>query len=102
MSKGGPVLALGPLLKTSLKSLIRGFLPCMWVSNESTPQFYCGIVMMLLAVSLLVNRTVSIKTRIATLVVTIITVASSVLSPLEYIWCGMRVPNGFYSRTAFC
>lgn len=101
MSKGGPVLALGPLLKTSLKSLIRGFLPCMWVSNESTPQFYCGIIMMLLAMSLLVNRTVSIKTRIATLVVTIILVASSVLSPLEYIWCGMRVPNGFYSRTAF-
>lgn len=101
MSKGGPVLALGPLLKTSLKSLIRGFLPCMWANNESTPQFYCGIIMMLLAVSLLVNRTVSIKTRIATLVVTITLVASSVLSPLEYIWCGMRVPNGFYSRTAF-
>lgn len=101
MSKGGPVLTLGPLLKTSLKSLIRGFLPCMWVNNESTPQFYCGIIMMLLAVSLLVNRTISIKTRIATLVVTIILVASSVLSPLEYIWCGMRVPNGFYSRTAF-
>lgn len=101
MSKGGPVLTLGPLLKTSLKSLIRGFLPCMWVNNESTPQFYCGIIMMLLAVCLLVNRTISIKTRIATLVVTIILVASSVLSPLEYIWCGMRVPNGFYSRTAF-
>lgn len=101
MSKGGPVLTLGPLLKTNLKSLIRGFLPCMWVNNESTPQFYCGIIMMLLAVSLLVNRTVSIKTRIATLVVTITLVASSVLSPLEYIWCGMRVPNGFYSRTAF-
>lgn len=101
MSKGGPVLALGPPLKTSLKSLIRGFLPCMWVNNESTPQFYCGIIMMLLAVSLLVNHTISIKTRIATLVVTIILVASSVLSPLEYIWCGMRVPNGFYSRTAF-
>lgn len=101
MSKGGPVLALGPLLKTSLKSLIRGFLPGMWVNNDSTPQFYCGVIMMLLAVSLLFNRAVSIKTRIATLVVTIILVASSVLSPLEYIWCGMRVPNGFYSRTTF-
>lgn len=101
MSKGGPVLALGPLLKTSLKSLIRGFLPGMWVNNDSTPQFYCGIIMMLLAVSLLFDRKVSIKTRIATLVVTIILVASSVLGPLEYIWCGMRVPNGFYSRTAF-
>lgn len=101
MSKGGPVLALGPLLKTNLKSLIRGFLPGMWVNNDSTPQFYCGVIMMLLAVSLLFNRTVSIKTRIATLVVTIILVASSVLSPLEYIWCGMRVPNGFYSRTTF-
>lgn len=101
MSKGGPVLALGPLFKTSLKSLIRGFLPGMWVNNDSTPQFYCGVIVMLLAVSLLFNRTVSIKTRIATLVVTIILVASSVLSPLEYIWCGMRVPNGFYSRTAF-
>ena len=101
MSKGGPVLALGTLLKTSLKSLIRGFLPGMWVNDDSTPQFYCGVIMMLLAVGLLFNRTVSIKTRIATLVVTIILVASSVLSPLEYIWCGMRVPNGFYSRTAF-
>lgn len=101
MSKGGPVLALGPLLKTSLKSLIRGFLPGMWVNNDSTPQFYCGVIMMLLAVSLLFNRAVPIKMRIATLVVTIILVASSVLSPLEYIWCGMRVPNGFYSRTAF-
>lgn len=101
MSKGGPVLALGPLLKTGLKSLIRGFLPGMWMNNDSTPQFYCGIIMMLLAVSLLFNRKVSIKTRIATLVVTILPVASSVLSPLEYIWCGMRVPNGFYTRTAF-
>ena len=101
MAKGGPVLALGPLLKTGLKSLIRGFIPGMWVNNENTPQFYCGIIMMLLAVSLLVNRTVPIKTRIATLIVTILLVASSVLSPLEYIWCGTRVPNGFYSRTAF-
>lgn len=101
MAKGGPVLALGPLLKTGLKSLIRGFIPGMWVNNGNTPQFYCGVIMMLLAVSLLFNRAVSIKTRIATLVVTIILVASSVLSPLEYIWCGMRVPNGFYSRTAF-
>ena len=101
MSKGGPVLALGPLLKTSPKSLIRGFIPGMWVNNENTPQFYCGVIMMLLAVSLLFNRTVSIKTRIATLTVTIILIGSSVLSPLEYIWCGMRVPNGFYSRTAF-
>ena len=101
MSKGGPVLALGPLLKTGLKSLIRGFLPGMWVNNDSTPQFYCGVVMMLLAVSLLLNRSISVKTRIATLVTAVILIASSVLSPLEYIWCGMRVPNGFYSRTAF-
>lgn len=27
--------------------------------------------------------------------------ASSWLGPLQYIWCGFRVPNGFYSRTAF-
>ena len=101
MSKGGPVLALGSLLKTSLKSLIRGFLPGMWVNNDSTPQFYCGVIVMLLAVSLLLNRRISIKTRIATLVTAVILIASSVLSPLEYVWCGMRVPNGFYSRTAF-
>ena len=101
MAKGGPVLALGPLLKTNLKSLIRGFVPCMWVNNENTPQFYCGIIMMLLAVSLLFNRKVSFKTRIATYIATAVLIASSVLSPLEYIWCGMRVPNGFYSRTAF-
>lgn len=101
MAKGGPVLALGPLIKTSLKSLIRGFMPGMWVNNENTPQFYCGAIMMLLAASLLFSRKVSIKTRIATFVMAAVLIASSVLSPLEYIWCGMRVPNGFYSRTAF-
>lgn len=101
MTKGGPVLALGPLLKTNLKSLIRGFLPCIWVNNESTPQFYSGVIMMLLAVSLPFNRKASIKTRIATFIAAAVLIASSVLSPLEYIWCGMRVPNGFYSRTAF-
>lgn len=101
MAKGGPVLALGPLLKTGLKSLIRGFIPGMWVNNGNTPQFYCGVIMMLLAISLLFNRKVSTRIRIATFVVTAVLIASSVLSPLEYIWCGMRVPNGFYSRTAF-
>lgn len=101
MAKGGPVLALGPLLKTGLKSLIGGFIPGMWVNNGNTPQFYCGVIMMLLAISLLFNRKVSAKIRIATFVVTAVLIASSVLSPLEYIWCGMRVPNGFYSRTAF-
>ncbi|MGO5369002.1 YfhO family protein [Collinsella sp. LCP19S3_F2] len=101
MAKGRPVLALGPLLKTGLKSLIRGFIPGMWVNNGNTPQFYCGVIMMLLAISLLFNRKVSAKIRIATFVVTAVLIASSVLSPLEYIWCGMRVPNGFYSRTAF-
>lgn len=101
MAKGGPVLALGPLLKTGLKSLIRGFIPGMWVNNGNTPQFYCGVIMMLLATSLLFNRKVTAKIRITTFVVTAVLIASSVLSPLEYIWCGMRVPNGFYSRTAF-
>ena len=101
MSKGGPVLALGPLLKTGLKSLVRGFIPCMWVNNDGTPQFYSGVIMMLLALSLLFNRKVPAKTRITALVAAAILIASSVLSPLEYIWCGMRVPNGFYSRTAF-
>lgn len=85
MPKGGPVLALGPLLKTGIKSFIGDFIPIMWINDESLPQFYYGAIMMLLAVSLLFTRTVSIKTRIATLVVTIILVASSVLSPLEFI-----------------
>lgn len=101
MAKGGPVQALSSLIKTNPKSLIRGFIPGMWANDGITPQFYCGVIMMLLAVSLLFNRKVSVKTRAATLVATTILIASSVLSPLEYIWCGMRVPNGFYSRTAF-
>lgn len=101
MAKGGPVQALSSLFKTNPKSLIRGFIPGMWANDGITPQFYCGVIMMLLAVSLLFNRKVSVKTRTATLVVAAILIASSVLSPLEYIWCGMRVPNGFYSRTAF-
>lgn len=35
MSMGGPVLAIGPLLKTSLKSLIRGFIPTMRINDET-------------------------------------------------------------------
>lgn len=101
MAKGGPVQALSSLFKTNPKSLIRGFIPSMWANDGITPQFYCGVIMMLLAVSLLFNRKVSVKTRAAALVATTILIASSVMSPLEYIWCGMRVPNGFYSRTAF-
>ena len=27
--------------------------------------------------------------------------ASSIFGALQFVWCGMRVPNGFYSRTAF-
>ena len=61
MSKGGPVLAIGPLLKTSLKSLIKGFITTMRINNEGGPQFYCDVFVMLLTVSPLFNRTVSIR-----------------------------------------
>lgn len=81
-------------------ALIRGFLPGAW-NFSNTPQFYTGLIPLVLAVGLLIDRRANAKFRAALLVFAGFLVTSSVLGVLMYIWCGFRQPNGFYSRIAF-
>lgn len=82
------------------KAIIQGLLPCLWVPDH-VPQFYTGIVPLALALLFLGYRRIDGRLRALALLVAMFLAASSWLGPLQYIWCGFRVPNGFYSRTAF-
>lgn len=81
-------------------SLIKGFLPGGY-TLDLTPQFFTGTVVTLLAFAFLLCRRISGRLRLIALAFLAFLVASSIFSPLEYFWCGFRVPNGFWSRTAF-
>lgn len=88
------------LYATYPKAIIQGMLPCLWAPDR-IPQFYTGIVPLALALLFLGCRRIDGRLRVLTLLVAMFLAASSWLGPLQYIWCGFRVPNGFYSRTAF-
>lgn len=88
------------LLATTWRELVRGVLPGMWRLDRS-PQLYTGIVVELLALAFLFNPRIPWRLRLLAFGFALFIVASSILNPLQYIWCGFRNPNGFYSRTAF-
>ncbi|MFR3450479.1 MAG: YfhO family protein [Collinsella sp.] len=71
-----------------------------WNLNR-VPQFYTGIIPLALALAALGSRRIPRKTRALLFCFAGLLAAASVFGHLEFIWCGMRVPNGFYSRTAF-
>lgn len=81
-------------------TLIKGFLPYMW-NPDHVPQFYTGIVPFILALAALGSHRIPRKTRILLFCFAGFIAAASVFGHLQFIWCGMRVPTGFYSRTAF-
>lgn len=99
MLDGSPTQEIVPVV-TSKLSLIKGFLPCLW-DFSNVPQFYIGIVPLLLTLYFLANHRISGKLRLLLFCFAGFLTASSVFGHLQFIWCGMRVPNGFYSRTAF-
>ena len=72
----------------------------MWRLNL-VPQFYTGLVAEIAALVFLLNPRIPGKLRLLTLVFTLFIAASAIIIPIQYVWCGFRVPNGFYSRTAF-
>lgn len=89
-----------PSFVTYPTSLVRGFLPCAW-NLRRVPQFYTGIVPLVLALAALGSRHIPRKTRVLLFCFAGFLAAASVFGHLEFAWCGMRVPNGFYSCTAF-
>ncbi len=81
-------------------ALFRGFLPGAW-NLDHVPQFYTGLIPLVLAISMLFEKRIDKRLRALTLVFAGFLVVSSVLGPLMYVWCGFRQPNGFYCRIAF-
>lgn len=87
-------------LLTGPWGVAKGFLPFYWQLN-GVPQFYTGLIPLLLSVSLLFHRDVDKKLRTRIFAFAALLVMSSVLSPFMFVWCGFRQPNGFYCRIAF-
>ena len=99
MMGGGAKTAAG-MFQTYPTALIRGFLPFAW-NIDHAPQFYTGLIPLVLAISMLFEKRIDKRLRALTLVFAGFLVVSSVLGPLMYVWCGFRQPNGFYCRIAF-
>lgn len=99
MMGGGAKTAVG-MFQTYPTALIRGFLPFAW-NIDHAPQFYTGLIPLVLAISMLFEKRIDKRLRALTLVFAGFHVVSSVLGPLMYVWCGFRQPNGFYCRIAF-
>lgn len=99
MMGGGATKAFGHF-HTYPTALIRGFLPGAW-NLDRVPQFYTGLIPLVLAIALLFEKRVDQRLRALTLFFAGFLVVSSVLGVLMYVWCGFRQPNGFYCRIAF-
>lgn len=99
MMGGGAKTAVG-MFQTYPTALIRGFLPFAW-NIDHAPQFYTGLIPLVLAISMLFEKRIDKRLRALTLVFAGFLVVSSVLGPLMFVWCGFRQPNGFYCRIAF-
>lgn len=99
MMGGGAKTAVG-MFQTYPTALIRGFLPFAW-NIDRAPQFYTGLIPLVLAIAMLFEKRIDKRLRALTFVFAGFLVVSSVLGPLMYVWCGFRQPNGFYCRIAF-
>lgn len=97
---GGDAKTTVGMFQTYPKALIRGFLPSAW-NIDHAPQFYTGLIPLVLAIGMLFEKFVDKRVRTLTLVFAGFLVVSSVLGPPMYVWCGFRQPNGFYCRIAF-
>lgn len=99
MMGGGATKAFRPF-HTYPSALIRGFLPGAW-NLDHVPQFYTGLIPLILALAMLLEKRIDKRLRGLTLLFAGFLVVSSVLGVLMFVWCGFRQPNGFYCRIAF-
>lgn len=87
-------------LATTPHAILLGFLPSQW-APDAVPQFFAGIIPLVLSACFLLTPKVDCKFRLLSFACLAFMAASSIFGALQFVWCGMRVPNGFYSRTAF-
>lgn len=97
---GGGVSSEIPLQVTGRADVLKGFLPGSW-DLDSTPQFYAGLIPLCLFLGFLCSREVPRQVRIMAAAFGAFIAASALLGPLMFVWCGLRMPTGFYCRFAF-
>lgn len=86
------------LVTTTPVYMLRGLVPALYDRTHAIPQFYCGMLLMGGFAAFFASRRVSARAKRGLAVLTVVMLASIVLSPLQAIWCGFRAPTGFYSR----
>lgn len=67
---------------------------------DSVPQLFSGTLQLVLGCLFLLDRRNANRVRLATLLLMVALMASVGITWAELVWCGFRMPNGFYSRTA--
>lgn len=82
-----------------LRDLVAGFFAgtC---TIDAVPQLFSGTFLLVLGCLFLVDRRNARRVRLAALLVIVALVASVGITWVELVWCGFRMPSGFYSRTA--
>ena len=70
-----------------------------WALDRS-PQVGVASLVSVLAVAFLVSRSHCGKEKWAVLALPLVALAGTTSTVLQYVWCGFRVPSGFYSRVA--
>ena len=86
------------LVTTTPVYMLRGLVPALYDRTHAIPQFYCGLLLMAGFIAFFASRRVPARAKRGLAVLTVVMLASIVLSPLQAIWCGFRAPTGFYSR----
>lgn len=80
-------------------SIVAGFFTGA-IRLDINPQLACGTIALLLCLAYLFDGRVTKRERFAYLIVLFFLLASCYLNVLEWFWCGMRTPHGFYCRYA--
>lgn len=97
---GGSSTPFYDYIRFDFGTLLSSLLPGTWRVNE-TPQIYFGLFTLLSVFAFSFNRDVDNSTKAICLSLSLIMLLSVWLVPLDFVWCGFRMPNGFYSRPAF-
>lgn len=98
LGAGSPLEMAMKLFTTKPGCFVRGFVPALYDFLRPVPQFYCGVVLMGCFAGFFVSRHVTGRVKGGLGVLVAVMLASILLTPLQAIWCGFRVPTGFYSR----
>ena len=98
------VAALSPHINYNLKLLIRNLFTGAFkgdLSNYCAPYIYVGEAALLCVAVFVISRKIAIRKRLATLILLIVLIGSTMISTIDVMWHGFNAPVGFAYRYAF-